>query len=44
MESRLIWVLNAAENIDYIEQKLHRIEFPTKNLVDAFIYLSQKYS
>ncbi len=35
--------LNAAENNDYIEkffkQKLCRIKFPTKNSMNAFVYL-----
>ncbi len=38
--------MNAAENIDYIkksfQQKLLRIKFSTKNLVDAYYYLPQE--
>ncbi len=40
--------LNAAKIIDYIEkcfkQKLYRIEFPVKNLVEADFYLLQEWS
>ncbi len=40
--------LSAAKNIDYIEKyfkgKLQRIKFPTKNSVDACLYLPLKWS
>ncbi len=40
--------LNAAKNTDYMEkclkQKLHRIKFPTKNSVEAYLYLHQEWS
>ncbi len=40
--------LNAAKIIDYIEKcfkrKLRRIKFPTKNSVDADLYLPQEWS
>ncbi len=43
VESTFILELNAAKNIGDIEkysnQKLRRIKFPTKNSVDAHLYL-----
>ncbi len=42
-ESRLTLRLNAATTTDYIKkyfkQKLSRIKYPTKNLLDAYLYL-----
>ncbi len=42
-KNRFTLMLNAAKNIDYIKlffkQKLFRIKFPTKNSVNAYLYL-----
>ncbi len=47
-ESRFTLVLNATKNIDYIEkyfkQKLFIIKFPTKNFINVYVYLPQKWS
>ncbi len=47
-ESKFTLGLNAATNTDYIkkcfQQKLFRIKFPRKNLVDAYLYLPQKWN
>ncbi len=40
--------MDAAKNTDYhqkiLKQKLLRIKFPTKNSVDAYLYLLQEWS
>ncbi len=47
-ESRFTLGLNVAKNIDYIEKrfkrKLRKIKFPTKNLVEAYLYLPLEWS
>ncbi len=36
--------LNTAKNTDYVETKLYRIKFPTKNSVDTYLYLPMEWS
>ncbi len=43
IENRITLELNAAKNTDYIKKcvkKLFRIEFPSKNSLDAYVYLA----
>ncbi len=48
MESRFILELKVAKNSEFIKkclkQKLFEIKFPTKNSVDAYLYLGQEWS
>ncbi len=47
-DSKFILRLNVAEHTDYIEKyfklKLHLIKFPTKNTMDAYLYLLLEWS
>ncbi len=46
-ESKFTLGLNAAKNTNFIKKgfkwKLFRIQFPTKNSVGAYVYLSQEW-